>query len=295
MPLHPRCRRVEPTRAGQPSQVGGQDGLGDRRRHPPAGLLARPRLALHDHRDRDRGRLARRAGEADDPGVRPGRLGAELGGAGLAAHVEAGHVEACGRSRCRPRRASPRRIRSARGLVHRRRPHLGLVGVDDVAVGVADVAEHVGRHHLAAVGHGRRDQRHLQRGGRHVVLADGRLGERRQVLLEVGREVGAGRIGQVDRHVLVEAEVLGHLDHRIGPGVHAHLGERGVARHAEDLEERPAARRCRRSCGSVGSCRAACSCWSPGRRARRRSPRRWRMPAVPVTTLNVEPGKKRSW
>ena len=35
------------------------------------------------------------------------------------------------------------RIRSAVASVHGRGPHLGVVGVDDVAVGVADVAEHV--------------------------------------------------------------------------------------------------------------------------------------------------------
>ena len=102
---------------------------------------------------------------------------------------------------------------AAHRLAHERRPwpvhgggpHLGLVGVDDVAVGVAHVAEHVGRHHLAVVvGDGPGHHRHLQRRGGHLVLPDRRLGEGRQVVLEVGGEVRAGRRGEVDRHLLLK-------------------------------------------------------------------------------------------
>ena len=56
----------------------------------------------------------------------------------------------------------------------------------------------------------------------------------------VGKFDRAG-IGEVDRHVLVEAEGLGRVDHPVRPRVDAHLGEGRVARDPQDLEERAAA------------------------------------------------------
>ena len=52
-----------------------------------------------------------------------------------------------------------------------------------------------------------------------------------------------GRTGQVDRRLLVEAERLGAVDHLVEPdGLGPHLGERRVARHGQDREERAATR-----------------------------------------------------
>ena len=69
-------------------------------------------------------------------------------------------------------------------------PHLGLELLDDLAALVGDSVEHVRRHDHAVVGDAGGDQRHLQRRGGDVALADRRPGERAVALVvgELGRE-----------------------------------------------------------------------------------------------------------
>ncbi len=86
-----RWRRIATCRASLPtgrkpvgcSQDGLHHGFRDRSGHPATRLLARSFLPEDDDGDRDTGAVGGR--ETDDPGVGLRRLGAELGGAGLAA------------------------------------------------------------------------------------------------------------------------------------------------------------------------------------------------------------------
>ena len=82
---------------------------------------------------------ARRAGEADDPGVRLRRVGAELGGAGLAADLDIPGWR--GRWRCpaAPPAPWPGASTSAVGGRYRLLPHLRPVAPHQVAVGVPDL------------------------------------------------------------------------------------------------------------------------------------------------------------
>ena len=78
----------------------------------------------------------------------------------------------------------------------------GSYASDDLAVVVADLGHDVGRHDHAAVGDAGGHERHLQRGGRDLVLADGGLGQHRDVLVEeldVARWSTAAGVGQVER------------------------------------------------------------------------------------------------
>ncbi len=153
---------------------------------PPVDSLA-PLWFEHDHRDRDAGVVGRR--EADDPGVRSGRIGAELRRAGLAPDEDAGDLH--------PRRravlddvdhrvAHDRRVRFG----ERPRPEPGRPAIDDLAVAVAHLLHHVRLLDHPAVRDARRDERHLQRRRLDVVLTDGGLRERRRVVVEErdGRE-----------------------------------------------------------------------------------------------------------
>ena len=207
-----------------------------------------------------------RAGEADDPGVRARRVGAELGGAGLAADLVAGDLQAGGGAagdhveHGRPawsRRVSGligcshwRRCRSARrpspSLSRTSRMHVGLMIVPPLAMPAATSAICSG---VAGTSFWPIDD----------WASAGRLRG------EVGREARGDRAGQVDRRLRVEAERLGAGDHHVGPDrLGAHLGERGVARHREDREQRAAAGLAAEVADRLGGAAAACSCVATG-------------------------------
>ena len=120
-------------------------------------------------------------------------------------------------------------------------PRVGTVGLDDVACVVDDLVQKVRAHDDAVVAYGSCDKGHLQGRRRHVLLPDGRLHEARDVLGELGRrrEVRGGdlSVGQVQRGHGVEAEGGRLVVELVGPEALAHLGERGVARVGEYLDE----------------------------------------------------------
>ena len=85
---------------------------------------------------------------------------------------------------------------------------LGSCSSISFAVAVDDLVDHAGHRHLTPVGDGRGDQRHLERRGADVVLADGHLGqaggvlEEHPVAVQRGAEVGGhdrrGAVGKID-------------------------------------------------------------------------------------------------
>src|SRR5918994_2565854 len=135
----------------------GDDRPGDRRGDLATGLFARTLLALDDDRDGPLRDAAVAAGVADDPGVGAGRVGAELGRAGLAADVavlEALVVHPDGRAVVDHGDHGVLEGgggRAADGGA----PLVGIGLVDDLVLVVPDLLDDVGRHDGAVVGHAR--------------------------------------------------------------------------------------------------------------------------------------------
>src|SRR5918995_6172408 len=164
----------------------GEDRPGDGGGDLATGLFAGALLPLDDDGDRHLGDPTLAAAVADDPGVGPGRVGAELGGTRLAPDVavlEALVVEADGGALVDDRRHGVLERGGGRGA-DGGAPLVGVGLVDDLVLVVADLVDDVRRHDAPVVGHAGGHYRHLQRGGGHAVLADRQLGEDAAVLVE---------------------------------------------------------------------------------------------------------------
>ena len=123
-------------------------------------------------------------------------------------------------------------------------PRLWLGGPDEHTLAVAHLGDDMGLHDHAVVGDGRGHERDLQGCGRHVLLADRRLGQCRSVATEglgFGEE-RAGNGGQVERGAFAEPELPGLVAQLLGAEVESHLGETGVARDAQKVGDGAATR-----------------------------------------------------
>ena len=174
----------------------------------------------------------RRPGEGDHPRVRAWAASVPSCAVPVLAPTSyAGELQDCGRCR----RSTTLTMASSQRLGHVRcsiesRHGRSLVAGHHVAVAGLHLGHHVGDHDPPLVRHPGGDQRHLQRGGRDVVLADGRLGQRagcprRPVprprarrprrRSRSGTPRPQGRVRSIGG-VVVEARCLGRLDHRVG-------------------------------------------------------------------------------
>ena len=135
-------------------------------------------LVLHDHGDGVLGLLAGQPDELDHPGA----VGvvAGLGGAGLAADLEAGDVSHPGEGAVVTTPYMASRMVAALAEMGVFQTSTGLSSTT-APLAVADLLHHVGAIIRPVVGDRPGDQGHLQRRGRGVALADRRLRQGRRL------------------------------------------------------------------------------------------------------------------
>ena len=171
--------------------------------------------------------------EAGEPGVGAG-AGHVLGGPGLAADrlpADLRRGGGAGLDDVDHHLLHRGRRLLTHGPADRRRARLG----DDVEVRVAHLGDGVRLHDLAAVGEGGGHRGHLQRGGRHVVLADGAHGQ--LGVVQVRREDARRRV-HVAAEGRVEAELLGLRADLVLAEGHAQVREGRVAGDLQGVVDR---------------------------------------------------------